>query len=109
MGVHIYTQPMQPFTRYKVLVYGPRYPRNSKGQFRKKGPRFFIIKNNPRRLARCWRCRRMRRAENLAIQVYYDIHPVWCRDRDECKQEASMLPKDWRRRPNKWGWEGLVD
>jgi hypothetical protein len=68
--VHVYTRGHQPATRYKVDV-GDVKP--------------FWIKSPPNRMYRTNCCRRLRRARNLSVQVYYDATYYWCNKGTGCK------------------------
>jgi len=69
MSIHIYTAPLQPATRYVDRSF--------------EKPMWFRC--SPRRLIRCWRCNRLRWASKLEVQVYYDEHMFWCKDK-KCKK-----------------------
>lgn len=60
-GVHVYSAPEQPLTRYR----DPALP----------GHWFGMPKNA---LVWCMKCRKRRRARNAVIQVYYDTSYIWC-------------------------------
>lgn len=66
--LHVYTVAGQPLTRYDVgRPIGRR----------------MIVRTNPRAQHRCENCWRLRYAENLVIQVYYDCSKIWCREKCE--------------------------
>jgi len=70
MTVHLYARPFQPLTKYvdHVLV--------GMGFSVRKATR----RNHPRKLFRCWICKRLRWAKNLTVQVYYDEMVISCRE-----------------------------
>ena len=78
-NLHIYTAPRQPATRYLV-------------DFGSAGRHF--IRNKPRALARCRKCQKLRRCENLVVQAYYDCTYYWCAPGKGCKVNGrSQSPK----------------
>ena len=81
-GLHLYTRPDEPATRYNAgAPIG----------------RVIWIRNNPRRLMRCIRCERRRWAANLSVQVYFDMVRVFCANRERCYRERKGAKRDRRK------------
>lgn len=89
MNLHVFTVRGQPLTRYDVgRPIGRR----------------MIVRNNPRRQFRCENCYKLRHAKNLVIQVYYDCHRIWCREKCESikyKDKRAFWRKQERSAPQK--------
>ena len=67
MSIHLFGADMQPATDFwdKIMP----------------GVKNFHFKYSPRHLFRCCKCRRLRWAKNLSVQVYYDGTRFFCREK----------------------------
>lgn len=72
MSIHVHTAPEQPATRFEVPLCESSRP--------------LVFTNDPEALIVCQNCKRARRAQNLVVQVYFDLHRFFCKRGHGCRK-----------------------
>ena len=73
MTLHVHAAAGQPATRYRVSLAPDD------------GLDGLWIRNHRRALMRCFRCKRLRWAKNMFVQVYYDGVYQFCKEGRGCR------------------------
>ena len=73
MNVHIYWEPKQPLTRYRIPETVLETPKDEEPVW---------IEHDPDELWMCQNCYRDRPASELNVQVYYDCSVITCREKE---------------------------